>query len=145
MAKAQYSKPTSQVDLEERTKDDYVVPAQLVQGTDPVPAETGFVGVDPIYQNYANDTEKPLRAEKGAEKKFEDLAYADEVDTDFGATPAGESEAQEQKEEEQKSGDATSSTSGGSGTTTASGAGSTPPTSGSTPPSGTQQKSSSSS
>lgn len=141
MAKPQYSKPTSQVDLEERTKDGYVPSGQLLQGTDPQPAETPFVGVDPIYQNYANETEKPLLAEKGAEKKFEDLAYADEVDADFGATPEGEAEA---KEEEQ-SGDATSTSSGGTGTTTASGSGSTPPTSGSTPPSSTQQKSASSS
>ena len=121
MAKPQYSKPTSQVDLEERSKDDYVPPAQLIQGTDPQPAETGFVGVDPIYQNFASDTEKPLRAEKGAEKKFEDQAYADEVDADFGA--AHEAEA----EEEEPSGD------------------STPPSGGSTPPGTAQQKSSSSS
>lgn len=144
MAKPQYSKPTSQVDLEERSKDDYVPPAQLIQGTDPQPAETSFVGVDPIYQNYANDTEKPMRAEEGAEKKFEDLAYADEVDADFGAAPQGEAEAVEKKEEEE-SGDSTSSTSGGTGTTTASGSGATPPSSGPTPPSGTQQKSASSS
>lgn len=144
MAKPQYSKPTSQVDLEERMKDDYVVPSRLVQGTDPEKAETPYVGVDPIYQNYANETEKPLLSEKGAESKLESLAYADDVDKDFGATPEGESEATEQAEEEQ-SGDSTSTSSGGTGTTTASGSGSTPPASGSTPPSTTQQKSTSSS
>jgi hypothetical protein len=139
MAKPSYSKPTSQIDLEERTKDGYVPSGQLLQGTDPQPAETGFVGVDPIYQNYANETEKPLLAEKGAESKFEQLAYADEVDTDFGATPAGEAEAEAEKEEKDETTQSPASTS-----TQASGAGATPPQ---TPPqpSGTQQKSSSSS
>lgn len=135
MAKPQYSKPTSQVDLEERSKDDYVPPAQLVQGTDPELASTPFVGVDPVYQNYANDTEKPLRAEKGAEKKFEDLAYADDVDEDFGKAEAGESTGEEKEEEEEESKTPASTPTGGS----------TPPSGGSTPPSSTQQKSTSSS
>ena len=135
MAKPTYSKPTAQVDLEERMKDDYVVPTQLQQGSDPEPSETGFVGVDPIYQNFANDTEKPLRAEKGVEKKLEDVVYADEVDEDFGAPEKGSSGAKEESKPTSPS---------GSSTTPPSGSSTTPPSgSSTTPPSGGQSGSSS--
>lgn len=38
----------------------------------------GYVGVDPIYQNYANETEKPYAAEGGADALAE-KAYFDSV------------------------------------------------------------------
>jgi hypothetical protein len=134
MAKPQYSKPASQVDLEERLSDDYVPVGQLNQGTDPGLSDNGFVGVDPIYQNFANETEKPFKAEKGPEAKIEKDVFTDDVDFDAGATAEGESEvdAEEEKEEEASK---TPSGSGSSGTGS-SGSGSTPPPSGgSTPPS----------
>lgn len=72
MAKAQYSKPTSQVDLEARQKSDYVPSTVLNQGSDPELSENGYVGVDPIYQNAANVTEQPIEASGGAEAKVFD-------------------------------------------------------------------------
>lgn len=38
--------------------------------------EEGYVGVDPIYQNHANDTEKPLAANAGPDKLAEDAYKA---------------------------------------------------------------------
>lgn len=38
----------------------------------------GYVGVDPIYQNHANDTEKPYAAEGGADELAE-KAYFESV------------------------------------------------------------------
>lgn len=35
---------------------------------------TGYVGVDPIYQNYADETTKPLVAEEGPAKFLEEQA-----------------------------------------------------------------------
>jgi hypothetical protein len=124
MAKPNYEKPTSQLDLEARQKSDYEPAAVLVKGTDAEPSDNGYVGVDPIYQTFANDTEQPLLAEKGAEAKVEDRYYADDVDTEAGATPTGEPEAEEKAEESK-----TSQTTG-SGSTQ-----STTPSTPSTPPS----------
>lgn len=100
MAKAKYEKPASQVDLEARQKSDYVPPSVKKVGTDAEPSENGYVGVDPIYQNYANDTDGPQAAESGPEAKVESDFYADEVDYEAGATPEGEKEAEEDAEEE---------------------------------------------
>lgn len=97
--KPNYEKPTQQVDLEERLKDDYVPAAVLTVAEDPVvTSENGYVAVDPIYQNFANETDKPFAAEKGPEKKLEEGAvsgtplYNDETDFDAGATADGEGE-----------------------------------------------------
>lgn len=81
--KARYSKPASQVDLERRQENGNASPLTAPtadESTVPLREDTGgrdfrvedndisnYRGVDPIYQNYANDTEKPLRAEEGAE------------------------------------------------------------------------------
>lgn len=136
MAKASYSKPTSQLDLEERQSKDYVVPGQINLGTDPQPSDSGFVGVDPVYQNFANDTEKPFKAEKGPEAKAEEVLYADDVDFDKGAAEQGRSSDEDDVEDKEP---VTPTGSTGSTTTTpsgSSGSGSTPPPSGgSTPPS----------
>lgn len=66
----QYDKPTSQLDLEQRQAEGYVPPSQLVQAGEPgdTPFDNGgFIGVDPVYQNAANETERPLRQTEGPE------------------------------------------------------------------------------
>lgn len=97
MAEPNYEKPTSLVDLEERQEDDYVPPAQLVQGSDPEPSKTGFVGVDSVYQNFANDTEAPMKSEEGAEAKVEEKYYAEDADFEAGKTGDGESSDEEEE------------------------------------------------
>lgn len=99
MAKPNYSKPASQVDLEERQSKDYVPPAQLLQGKDPEPSKTGFVGVDAVYQNYANDTEAPRKAEGGPEAKVEKNAYDKDADFEYGKTEDGEVEEEDEDED----------------------------------------------
>lgn len=65
-----YTKPTSLLDLEDRQKDDYVPPGTLVGDTDVSPLNRGgFIGVDPVYQNAANETERPFNPESGPEAK----------------------------------------------------------------------------
>lgn len=84
-------KPTSQLDLERRLKAEE-------EGSTPVFFETknpdestlfgeddSYRGTDPIYQNYANSTDKPLDAEKGADKLAEDAA-----DSAFDTNKAGD-------------------------------------------------------
>lgn len=127
MAKPKYTKPTSQLDLEARQAKDFVNPSVLVKGVDGEPSDNGFIGVDPVYQNYANETDRPLLAEGGAESKLEKDYVTDDVDTTKGATPEGESEAEDKAEDEDK------------GTTPPSNSSSNPPApSSSTPPSGSQ-------
>lgn len=103
MAKARYEKPASQLDLEARQKKDYVPHGVLPVGQDPQPSESGFVGVDEVYQNFANDTDKPLLSDGGPEAKVEQLAYAENVDTSIGATIDGDY-GDEYYEEEKTSG-----------------------------------------
>lgn len=103
MSKPNYEKPTSQLDLEARQKDDYQPSSVLTKGTDPELSNNGYVGVDPIYQTFASETEKPFLAEKGPEKKIEDNYVSDDVDLDQAATPEGESDADKYKDEDEKS------------------------------------------
>ena len=98
MAKPTYTKPTSQLDLEERQAKDYRNPSELIKGEDIGPSDNGFIGVDPVYQNFANETDKPLVGEKGAEAEIEKKYLSDDVDADKGATPEGESEAEDKDE-----------------------------------------------
>lgn len=84
------TRPTSQVDLEERLARDFKTSNPLNPATetdDPVvdPAQvyapykvedndtSAYVGVSPEYMTYANDTEKPLAAEEGPEADAEEL------------------------------------------------------------------------
>lgn len=95
--KVVYTKPTSQVDLEERLKRDNESPLSVVRaennhnpfGVD----EEAYVNVDPVYQNHANDTEKPLEAKSGVEKKaletFKDAVAAAETDYSNDQKPSG--------------------------------------------------------
>lgn len=69
-----YTKPTSQIDLETRLKNDNAV-AGVVKPTNPgTPDETEnlYVGVSQDYQNHANETEAPLSSQKGAQKEAEE-------------------------------------------------------------------------
>lgn len=73
--KVEYTKPTSQVDLETRLADDST--PVFREYSDPAPVnEDGFVGVSPEYANAANDTDVPLAAEDGVDKAAEG-AFAD--------------------------------------------------------------------
>lgn len=92
---ANYEKPSSQVDLERRLENDNRSSQVLVDSDEynqrkadgdleDTPGRdmrvegndiSGYVGVDPVYQNYASDTEAPLPADEGAESKvFERVA-----------------------------------------------------------------------
>lgn len=72
-------KPTSQKDLEARRERGYAVRDEVEVNPNevvvPFPGDgndtSAYVGVDPVYMNYASDTEKPLRAE--GEENVEDL------------------------------------------------------------------------
>lgn len=83
--KAEYVPPTSQVDLERRLSDDYRSPLDIsgsVSDPDEVNAPyavedndtSAYIGVSPEYMTYANETEKPLNAQKGVLKKLEEKA-----------------------------------------------------------------------
>lgn len=68
-------KSTQQLDLETRQAEDYVSPlarAKTVGPNESLISEDGFVGVDPIYQNAANETEEPYASDEGPEKALED-------------------------------------------------------------------------
>lgn len=68
------TKSNAELDLEARTTDgrpnEAVGSATLTLNPNPLGADE-YVGVDPIYQNYANETEKPLASQDGVEKEVE--------------------------------------------------------------------------
>jgi hypothetical protein len=70
------TEPRTQKDLEERLSRDHVPASAVNEGSllvNPNPfGSEAYVGTDPIYQNHASDTEKPLNASKGVEKKAEE-------------------------------------------------------------------------
>lgn len=104
MTKANYEKPASQVDLEARQKKDYQPSSVLIKGEDPVVSDNGYIGVDPIYQNYANETEAPMKSEGGPEAKIQANFVADDADFTAGATENGEVEEDDEDEDETPSG-----------------------------------------
>ena len=100
---ANYELPASQVDLQARlengnksdrilsTADIYEAPEDdenardyRVEGND----TENYLNVDPMYQNYANDTEAPHLSEEGPEADLEDLLR-------------GESESEDQPDEDE--------------------------------------------
>lgn len=119
--KAQYAKPASQVDLEERlakgNASDKVLSTAEVRRGEEVPEDgrdyrvegnetDGYVGVSPEYATYANETEAPLQSDKGAENEV--FASFSQVMADIDSTgrlaeKAVEPEAEEKKEEPAKS------------------------------------------
>lgn len=86
---AVYTRPTSQVDLEERLKADNRLGAP-VENAKPKPvSDDGYVGVDPIYQNHANDTDAPHQADDGADKLAE-KSFEEQATRTKGAEPSEE-------------------------------------------------------
>lgn len=95
---AVYAPPASQVDLEARlangnrsdrvlsTADSYVPDTSLegrsfkVEDND----TDAYLNTDPIYQNYANETEKPEFAEDGPESQLEAVVYGEAVQGEEG-------------------------------------------------------------
>ena len=90
-AKANYTEPNSKVDLEERLAKGNKSDLELSTYSDEAPEEDegarkfaledndldGYIGVDPVYQNYASDSLKPGRAEDGPEADLEAIAYGE--------------------------------------------------------------------
>jgi len=76
----QFTKPNVLLDLERRQEEERAKEA----GEEPPPDENArvwqvednetdaFIGVDPEYQNYADETHKPFMAEEGAEQVSEE-------------------------------------------------------------------------
>jgi hypothetical protein len=102
MAKPTYTKPTSQLDLEARQKKDYVPSSVLIKGEDQPVSTNGFIGVDEVYQNYANATDAPMAAEGGAEAKIQKNFVAEDVDFTAGATPDGDSDDEDDDEDDEE-------------------------------------------
>lgn len=68
-----FEPPRSQVVAEANAKAE--VKEQLHTFVQPADSDTtadGYVAVDPIYQNHANDFDAPLQSEKGVEKDLEE-------------------------------------------------------------------------
>ncbi len=123
MAKAEYTKSAAQVDLEERQKRDNENPNLILstfEGERPEVEDDSardftiegnktdaYVGVDPVYQNYASTTEKPLRSEKGAEKALEDEVYGNKD----GNVDEDESDESDDSADDKKDEDSTQSSS----------------------------------
>ena len=72
-----FTKPTSQLDLEARQAKDYK-PSNIIAGTNPEVDDSGYVGVDVMYQNAANETDEPQAATEGPEAVAEE-AYVKSV------------------------------------------------------------------
>lgn len=111
--KAQYAKPASQVDLEERlendnksfkvlsTSDQYEAPEAEEGRTYAVEGNKldGYVGVSGEYATYANDTEAPVKADESAESKviesFNEQITQLETEGRIGDDPAKDEEEDE--------------------------------------------------
>ncbi len=90
--KVEYTQPTSLVDLENRLKNDNESQLKIQGDQNPNPlTDEGFVGVSLEYQNYANDTEKPLASKSGPLKKAEQT-FMDEYKEDEAKAKRRESE-----------------------------------------------------
>lgn len=114
--KVVYTESTAALDLKRRLENDNESALQVAAaattadpyGKDEKGKENGYVNVDQVYQNYADDTHKPLAAEDGVQKDAEEAfreavavdedddrssdqkpsgAYVDSEDQRLGATP----------------------------------------------------------
>lgn len=133
-AKANYTKPASQLDLEARQESGNASPLRMTDApsrvNEPVREDgvrdfrvegndvSNYVAVDPIYQNYADDTSKPIAAKSGAEAKV----FAEVAKQGKSAKKAA-SKAEDEKEQDESgadgdSGDSDASTVNGPGTPT---------------------------
>jgi hypothetical protein len=102
--KAQYAKPTSQLDLEARQEEDWQPSTVKKEGVEPEQSSNGYVGVGLEYQNYANDTESPYQADEGSESKIFEQYVSDDADFGAAAAPDSESEAQDKTETDEETG-----------------------------------------
>ena len=96
---AQYAPPASQVDLEERlasgNASHRILSTADIAVQEPRPDDVeGYINVDPIYQNHANDTEAPLQGEEGPEAELEKEG--------FGVLPQHHWETEEPEPEKKK-------------------------------------------
>ena len=89
------NRPTEQKEREQWYKDQAaVIAGEKPDSRDPGEARvmvvegndvSDYVGVDPMYQNYANETEKPGKAEEGVDYVAESLHAAGGLSTSDGA------------------------------------------------------------
>lgn len=124
--KAQYAKPASQVDLEERlangnessrvlsTSDSYKGAGDEGDGRDFRVEDndvTEYVGTSPEYATYANETEAPLKSEKGAEAEIFESFAASPVPATLRVEGNVEYEGEKESQEAAASSDEDSSSS----------------------------------
>lgn len=72
-----YTRPATALDAERRLAEGNTVSSRM-QGVNPseaIRSDEGYVGVNPEYQNAANETDEPRDAEEGVEKDLEDAYY----------------------------------------------------------------------
>lgn len=105
MAEQKRYPTTAELDLEARQQEDYVSPLRIDGGSGVVTEDQAayavegndtsqYIGVSPEYMTYANETEKPLAAEHGAEKvALEELQAAASTEI----TPATPTEIEQTK------------------------------------------------
>jgi hypothetical protein len=100
---AVYTKTTAQLDLERRLADEKLSPKELREKYDGGARDytgdgndtSAYVGVNPEYMNYANETDRPYQAGEGsAERELEDQlksghAVAEPVDGTSNQTDGG--------------------------------------------------------
>jgi hypothetical protein len=117
-SEANYEKPASQLDLEYRLKNGNAS-SRVLSTADVEPPEpedevearryavegnktSNYFGVSPEYQTYANETEKPMRAQGGPEAELEklQLGEAEEQDSPENDSESEESETGESETEE---------------------------------------------
>lgn len=98
---AVYTKPTSQRDLEARLEvENEREDSKVVGPKNPDDfTEEGYIGVDPIYQNHANDTEAPIKADEGPEAKVVEQ-YRESVLSHLEESGSSEEKPAEEKSEE---------------------------------------------
>lgn len=136
MGKPNYQDSGQTEDLKERAKKDYQVPGRVTQAEHTEKSENLYIGVDPVYQNYANPTEKPYLAESGPVKKLQSELVADGANADNEATPEGERPEDEDGDGGGDGGSTEGSSTGGAGSRSGSSvpAAPVPPSGSSNPP-----------
>lgn len=77
----EFTKPTSQLDLEARQEAaaDGKAPVFFTTVNPEAPDDSGFIATDPIYHGRANDTERPRFSEEGSDAVAEE-AYVKSFD-----------------------------------------------------------------
>lgn len=117
MAKAEYTKPSDRLWQEEQLKNDESPKVLSTYKDEEQPESDGkereltvegnqteaYVGVDPIYQTYANETDAPLKSEKGVESKLEDR-IPEQNNVPSREATASEGEGEGDKDGQQNSG-----------------------------------------